>query len=126
MLFLKITKNYWKQTKHPPIWGDIKKGKVDYMRLVELLSILNENTNVVLFDMNNVVLDIYDGKNSINDIYNNYEVIEINHTRNDLEIVIDFIDFDYIMKNEDTKSKYEDLCDYVADNRYNDLYLFWQ
>ena len=96
------------------------------MKLIDLLSVTNENTNIVLFDLNNVVLDIYDGKNSINDIYNNYEVIEIKHTRNDIEIVIDFIDFDYIQNNEDTKCKYEDLCDIVADNRYNDLYLFWQ
>ena len=91
------------------------------MKLIDLLSVTNENINVVLFDLNNKVLDIYDGKNSINDIYNDYEVIEINHTRNDLEIVIDFEE-----KEENTKSKYEDLCDYVSDNRYNDLYLFWQ
>lgn len=91
------------------------------MKLIDLLSVTNENVNVVLFDLNNKVLDIYDSKNSINDIYNDYEVIEINHTRNDIEIVIDFE-----FKEEDTKDKYEDLCNYVADNRYNDLYLFWQ
>ena len=93
------------------------------MKLVDLLSVTNENTNIVLFSLNNEVLDIYDGKNSIDDIYNDYEVIEINHTRNDLEVVIDF---ELEEKKEDTKGKYEDLCDYVADNRYNDLYLFWQ
>ena len=91
------------------------------MKLIDLLSVTNENTNVILFNLNNKVLDIYDGKNSINNIYNDYEVIEINHTRNDLEIVIDFE-----FKEEDTKRKYENLCDIVADNRYNDLYLFWQ
>ena len=91
------------------------------MKLIDLLSVTNENTNVVLFSSNNKVLDIYDGKNSIDNIYNDYEVIEINHTRNDLEIVINFE-----LKEEDTKSKYENLCDIVADNRYNDLYLFWQ
>lgn len=91
------------------------------MKLIDLLSVLNENNNVVLFDLNNKVLDIYDGKNSIDDIYNNYEVIEIKYTRSDLEVVIDFE-----FKEEDTKGKYENLCDYVADNRYNDLYLFWQ
>ena len=90
------------------------------MKLIDLVSVTNENINVVLFSLNNKVLDIYDGKNSIDNIYNDYEVIEINHTKHDLEIVIDF---ELI---EDTKGKYEDLCDYVADNRYNDLYLFWQ
>ena len=60
------------------------------MKLVDLLSVTNENANVVLFNLNNRLLDIYDGKNSINNIYNDYEVIEINHTRNDLEVVIDF------------------------------------
>ena len=90
------------------------------MKLIDLLSITNENTNIVLFDLNNVVLDIYDGKNSINNIYNDYEVIEINHTRNDIEVAIDF---ELI---EDTKGKYENLCDIVADNRYNDLYLYWK
>ena len=93
------------------------------MKLIDLLSVTNENSNLVLFDLNNKVVDIYDGKNSINNIYNNYEVIEIKHTRNDLEIVIDF---EKEEKEEDTKGKYEDLCNIVADNRYNDLYLFWQ
>ena len=93
------------------------------MKLVELLSVTNENTNVVLFSLNNKVLDIYDGKNSIDNIYNDYDVIEINHTRNDIEIVIIF---ELEEREENTKNKYEDLCDYVADNRYNDLYLFWQ
>ena len=101
--------------------GGYQKMEVDIMKLIDLLSITNENVNVVLFSSNNKVLDIYDGKNSIDNIYNDYEVIEINHTRNDLEIVINFE-----LKEEDTKSKYENLCDIVADNRYNDLYLFWQ
>ena len=92
------------------------------MKLIDLLSVTNENTNVVLFSLNNKVLDIYDGKNSIDNIYNDYEVIEINHTRNDLEIIIDF---EFKEKEENTKNKYENLCDIVADNRYNDLYLFW-
>ena len=70
--------------------GGYQKMEVDIMKLIDLLSVTNENTNVVLFDLNNKVLDIYDGKNSIDDIYNEYEVIEINHTRNDLEVVIDF------------------------------------
>ena len=60
------------------------------MKLIDLLSVTNENVNVVLFSLNNKVLDIYDGKNSIDNFYNDYEVIEINHTRNDLEVVIDF------------------------------------
>ena len=93
------------------------------MKLIDLLSVTNENTNVVLFSSNNKVLDIYDGKNSIDNIYNDYGVIEINHTRNDLEIVIDF---ELEEKEENTKGKYENLCDIVADNRYNDLYLYWQ
>lgn len=93
------------------------------MKLIDLLSVTNENSNLVLFSLNNKVLDIYDGKNSIDDIYNDYEVIQIKHTRSDLEIVIDF---ELEEKEENTKDKYEDLCNYVADNRYNDLYLFWQ
>ena len=47
------------------------------MKLIDLLSVTNENVNVVLFSLNNKVLDIYDGKNSIDNIYNDYEVIEI-------------------------------------------------
>ena len=92
------------------------------MKLIDLLSVTNENVNVVLFDLNNKVLDFYDGKNSIDNIYNDYDVIEINHTRNDLEIIIDF---EKEEKEENTKGKYENLCDIVADNKYNDLYLFW-
>ena len=82
------------------------------MKLIELLSVTNENTNVVLFSLNNEVLDIYDGKNSIDNFYNDYEVIEINHTRNDLEIIIDF---ELEEEEENTKGKYEDLCDYVVE-----------
>ena len=82
------------------------------MKLIDLLSVTNENTNIVLFSLNNKVLDIYDGKNSVDNFYNDYEVIEINHTRNDLEIIIDF-ELEEI--EEDTKGKYEDLCDYVAE-----------
>ena len=102
--------------------GGYQKMEVDIMKLIDLLSVTNENTNIVLFSLNNKVLGIYDGKNSIDNFYNDYEVIEINHTRNDLEIIIDF---ELEEKEENTKGKYEDLCDYVADNRYNDLYLFW-
>ena len=82
------------------------------MKLIDLLSVTNENTNIVLYDLNNKVLDIYDGKNSIDNIYNDYEVIEINHTRNDLEIIIDF---ELEEEEENTKGKYEDLCDYVVE-----------
>lgn len=82
------------------------------MKLIDLLSVTNENVNVVLFSLNNKVLDIYDGKNSIDNFYNDYEVIEINHTRNDLEIIIDF---ELEEKEENTKGKYEDLCDYVVE-----------
>ena len=86
------------------------------MKLIDLLSVTNENTNIVLFSLNNKVLDIYDGKNSIDNFYNDYEVIEINHTRNDLEIIIDF---ELEEEEENTKGKYEDLCDYVVE------YLGW-
>ena len=86
------------------------------MKLIDLLSVTNENTNVILFSLNNKVLDIYDGKNSIDNFYNDYEVIEINHTRNDLEIIIDF---ELEEEEENTKGKYEDLCDYVVE------YLGW-
>ena len=86
------------------------------MKLIDLLSVTNENTNVVLFSLNNKVLDIYDGENSIDNFYNDYEVIEINHTRNDLEIIIDF---ELEEEEENTKGKYDDLCDYVAE------YLGW-
>ena len=82
------------------------------MKLIDLLSVTNENVNIVLFDLNNKVLDIYDGKNSIDNFYDDYEVIEINHTRNDLEVVIDF---ELEEKEENTKGKYEDLCDYVVE-----------
>ena len=86
------------------------------MKLIDLLSVTNENANIVLFSLNNKVLDIYDGKNSIDNFYNDYEVIEINHTRNDLEIIIDF---ELEEEEEDTRGKYEDLCDYVNE------YLGW-
>lgn len=43
-------------------------------KLIELLETINENTNVLVRDTKGNDLAIYDGKNSINEIYNDCEV----------------------------------------------------
>ena len=67
-------------------------------KLIELLEITNENTNVLVKDTNCNDLTMYDGKNNINEIFNDCEVIDIQMSdnwlvvivKNDIEIIYDF------------------------------------
>ena len=55
-------------------------------KLIELLETINENTNVLVRDTNGNDLAIYDGKNSINEIYNDCEVFATNE-ENDFFVI---------------------------------------
>ena len=47
------------------------------MKLIELLAVMSEYTNVQLVDTTGDVLDIYDGRDAISPEYNEYEVTHI-------------------------------------------------
>lgn len=49
------------------------------MKFKELAAILNVNTDVYLMDEEYNLIDKYDGKNSIDPKYGEYEVIEVSH-----------------------------------------------
>lgn len=60
------------------------------MVLIDILSVINENTNTIIYNPLGEVLSVYDGKNSIETNLNNYEVLEIgiNKEKGFLYIVI--------------------------------------
>ena len=58
------------------------------MKLIDLLSVTSEVTNVNVYNLDGDLLTFYDGKNSIDEEYNDIEVFEINVNNNDLEVII--------------------------------------
>lgn len=58
------------------------------MKLIDLLSLINDCTNVAIFDANeDNQLGIYDGRDSVSEVYNNCNVVSI--WKNEYEICID-------------------------------------
>ena len=47
------------------------------MRLIDIITLITDNSNVIITDLNNKELARYDGKNSIPKKYNKKEVVEI-------------------------------------------------
>lgn len=64
------------------------------MTLIELLEVINENTLVFVYDINNICISYYDGKNSINESLNNCNVLDIRCNGNAIEIIIKY-EFQY-------------------------------
>ena len=58
------------------------------MKLIDILSITSESANVNVYDLQNNLITFYDGKNSIDEEYNDIEVFEINVNNNVLDIII--------------------------------------
>ena len=65
------------------------------MKLIDLLSIQNDNTNALVISADAVDLAVYDGKNGIDSMYNDCAVIEIStdiiNGKPTVVYVIDFI-----------------------------------
>lgn len=51
------------------------------MLLLDLISLIQDNTLVIISDLNNNEIARYDGKNSIPNKYNEKEVVEISTTQ---------------------------------------------
>lgn len=47
------------------------------MLLLDLISLIQDNTTVIISDLNNNEISRYDGKNSIPNKYNKKEVVEV-------------------------------------------------
>ena len=61
------------------------------MKLIELLTIINENSNVIIIDTSYEVVSGYNGKDSIDNRYNNCKVCEIIHATNAIYVMISII-----------------------------------
>lgn len=61
------------------------------MRLIELLSVCSENTVIVVWDVNDRFVTEYDGKNSIDEKYNDCRVLGISGVSDCREDRIDVI-----------------------------------
>lgn len=58
------------------------------MKLIDLLSLINENSNVLLIDISYEIVSGYNGKDSIDSKYNNCKVCEIIHATNAIYVMI--------------------------------------
>lgn len=59
------------------------------MKLENILSIINENTEVKIFDyFTGDLIGIYDGKNSIDNTLNNSDIANISAHNNTIEIIV--------------------------------------
>lgn len=61
------------------------------MKLIDLLAICNENTVIVVWDVNDRFVTEYDGKNSIDEKYNDCRVLGISGVSDCREDRIDVI-----------------------------------
>lgn len=64
------------------------------MKLIELLSLINEHSNVIVIDTSYEIVSGYNGKDSIDNKYNNYKVREIIHSTNAIYVMISIINND--------------------------------
>lgn len=58
------------------------------MKVLDLLGLINEYTNIKIVDVDDVVLSQYDGKNSIENIYLDVEIEQIKVEDNTIYIVV--------------------------------------
>ena len=59
------------------------------MLLIDLLAIINDNTDVIIQDTNRKDIALYDGKNSIPEKHNNKNVVELStENRNKKPVLI--------------------------------------
>lgn len=99
------------------------------MKLIELLEITNESTNVFVRDTEGNDLAMYDGKNSIDEIFNNCEIIDMKVSdnwlvaiiKNDIEVYYDFNIGKYYTFAQ-IKNEYEEIHELsVTDEEINNF-----
>ena len=47
------------------------------MKVIDFISLFDENKNLIVKNSENEIISIYDGKNAIDEIYNNCIILEI-------------------------------------------------
>lgn len=58
------------------------------MKLIDLLSIITDESKVVVEDYDGEIYEIYDGKNSIDPKYNNREIVSVSSGYYQIGIII--------------------------------------
>jgi len=58
------------------------------MKLIDLLSITDENKSINVYDLGGNKITFYDGKNSIKEEYNNIKIHQVSVKNNVLEITL--------------------------------------
>lgn len=64
------------------------------MKLLDLLSVINDNKNVYVYDSNMCMVSYYDGKNSIGTCWNDKEVTEVSALDSSILVTIDHMKID--------------------------------
>ena len=59
------------------------------MKLIDLLCMIDDNCNVVVVDIFNAELCRYDGRDAIDEMYNNYDILSIYHQADGIYVSID-------------------------------------
>lgn len=59
------------------------------MKLIDFLSMVDDNSNVVVVDIFSAELCRYDGKDSIDEMYNDYDILNIYHKLDGIYVSID-------------------------------------
>ena len=59
------------------------------MKLIDLLCMIDDNCNVVVVDIFSAELCRYDGRDAIDEMYNNYDIVSIYHQADGLYVSVD-------------------------------------
>lgn len=59
------------------------------MKLIDFLSVVDDNCNVVVVDIFSAELCRYDGRDAIDEMYNNYDILSIYHQADGIYVAID-------------------------------------
>lgn len=63
------------------------------MKLIDFLSMVDDNSNVVVVDILSAELSRYDGKDSIDEMYNDYDILNIYHKLDGIYVSIDYFKY---------------------------------
>lgn len=56
------------------------------MTVLDVISVFDENKKCILMDVDGDILSVYDGKNSIDELYNNREIVQISVEDDTIEL----------------------------------------
>ena len=59
------------------------------MKLIDFLSVVDDNSDVVVVDIFSAELCRYDGRDAIDEMYNNYDILSIYHQTDGIYVSVD-------------------------------------